>query len=406
MPLVPLAESLTATDFALLSALGASADRAGTRLWLVGGSVRDALLGRPVLDLDITSETSAATLGPVLARDLHGSVSARSQFDTIKLRIDGRSLDLATARSERYAHPGALPTVSAAGVTADLARRDFSVNAMAVSLAPESFGEILDTQHGLDDLRSGTIRVLHGASFQDDATRVLRAVRYATRLGFTIDRATSNRLRRDLAFVATVSAPRIRREIERALNEPLAARVLLAMARHGVLGAIHPSLAGRDTQVALGRAARGKLSGLAVLGALVYALQAEQATAVTKRIDMTSRQAAVARNVHLIRDGSHSLANARPSEVDQAVGGAPLAAIEACAAVSADQSVRPALRRYLKRIRSLQMPLNGHAIRSLGITDGPVIGAMLADVRSAALDGNIRSRRGARLFVKKRIEER
>jgi tRNA nucleotidyltransferase (CCA-adding enzyme) len=404
VPLVPLAESLTASDFALLNALGASASRAGTRLWLVGGSVRDALLGHPMLDLDITSETSAAILAPVLARDLNGSVSARSQFDTIKLRIDGRSVDLATARSERYPRPGALPTVSAAGVTADLARRDFSVNAMAVSLAPDSFGEMLDTQHGLDDLRQGVIRILHGASFQDDATRILRAVRYATRLGFTIDRATSNRLRRDLAFVGTISAPRIRREMERALSEPFAARVLLAMARRGVLGAVHPSLAGQD---ALGRAARAKLSGLAVLGALVYPLPAEQATAVAKRIGMTSRQAAVVRNVHRIRDGSHSLAhaNAKPSEVDQAVGGAPLAAIEACAAVSEDQFVRAALRRYSKLIRSLRMPLDGHAIRSLGITDGPVIGAMLADVRSAILDGSIRSRRSARLFVKKRIEE-
>jgi tRNA nucleotidyltransferase (CCA-adding enzyme) len=403
VPLVPLAGSLTASDFALLNALGTSASRAGTRLWLVGGSVRDALLGHPVLDLDITSETSAATLAPVLARDLNGSVSARSQFDTIKLRIDGHSVDLATARSERYPRPGALPTVSIGNMTADLARRDFSVNAMAVSLGPDSFGEMLDPQHGLDDLRQGVIRILHGASFQDDATRILRAVRYATRLGFTIDRATSDQLRRDLAFVGTISVPRIHREMERALSEPFAARVLLAMARRGVLGAVHPSLAGQD---ALGRAARAKLSGLAVLGALVYPLPAEQATAVAKRIGMTSRQAAIVRSIHLIRDAGDSLANARPSEVDQAVGGAPLAAIEACAAVSADQSVRAALRRYSKRIRSLRMPLNGHAIRSLGVTDGPAIGAMLAEVRSAVLDGGIRSRRGATLFVKKRIEER
>ncbi|MEX2599647.1 MAG: hypothetical protein WD533_08335, partial [Dehalococcoidia bacterium] len=185
---VPLAETLSPDGLTLLTQLGAAASRHGVRLWLVGGAVRDALLGKHVLDIDLTSEMPAGELGPLLAKKAGGQVVSRSEFGTVKLRFGGRTLDLATARSERYTRPGALPTVSPGTMDADLARRDFSIHAMAASLAPEGFGELLDTQNGLEDLQRGSIRVLHECSFQDDATRMLRAVRYAVRLGFRLER--------------------------------------------------------------------------------------------------------------------------------------------------------------------------------------------------------------------------
>ena len=148
MPTVPLERALAAPDLALLRALGVAASAAGARLWLVGGAVRDALLERRVTDLDLTSATPARELAPALAAATGATVGARSAFGTVKLRLGRRAVDLATLRSERYEHPGALPSVGPGDVLADLARRDFSINAMAASLAPGDFGELLDPEGG------------------------------------------------------------------------------------------------------------------------------------------------------------------------------------------------------------------------------------------------------------------
>ena len=205
MTFVPLEPALAAPDVALVQRIGEAAADAGVELWLVGGPVRDALLGRPVHDLDVTSEMPAAELGAILAARLDGAIRARSQFGTVKLRLGKRTIDLATTRTERYAKPGALPSVSPGDIRIDLARRDFAINAMALSLHPQRFGELLDTQGGTADIESRTLRALHERSFQDDATRLLRAVRYMARLAFQPEPETQRWLTRDLPYLDTIS---------------------------------------------------------------------------------------------------------------------------------------------------------------------------------------------------------
>ena len=161
---------------------GETAAERGEQLYLVGGAVRDMLLGRGTLDIDLVVEGNAISLAETLAGQLGGKVTAHSRFGTATLKRDNKSIDFVTARSEVYQKPGALPQVQPGSITDDLARRDFSINAMAVALHPERSGELIDLYGGIEDLKNKSIRVLHEKSFTDDATRIWRAVRYEQRL--------------------------------------------------------------------------------------------------------------------------------------------------------------------------------------------------------------------------------
>ena len=404
MALVPLDAALVPDDLTLLRRLGDAAANEGVELWLVGGPVRDALLGRPVLDLDLTSEAPAADLGPRLAGRLDGTCGARSAFGTVKLRLDGRTLDLATARAEVYPYPASLPVIVAqADIADDLARRDFGINAMAASLHPRRFGELLDTQGGLADLGAGVVRVLHRESFRDDPTRLFRAARYVSRLGFRMDSATRRQLRRNLQHVDALSAARVRREIERLLTEQDAARALLTAIRLGVLTAVESGLAAPEVRAALKRADARGLRGLALLGALTWPLPAERVESFRERIGATRRQSQVMRAVVRLREAEPRLAAAeRPSRVSRIVGVAPREAVEAASVAASSASARRNLARYLDASRR-RSPLDGHDLLALGVPPGPAVGGMLTTLRNAVLDGAVRTRAQAERFVRERL---
>jgi tRNA nucleotidyltransferase (CCA-adding enzyme) len=181
-------------------------------VYLVGGAVRDLLLGRPRADVDLAVEGDAAAL----AARLGGAGKEHERFGTVKVEVEGHELDIATARTESYPHPGALPEVApAASIEADLARRDFTVNAMAIPLEEP---RLIDPHGGRKDLDRGLLRVLHPRSFEDDPTRAIRAARYGSRFGFPLEPETFELLRR--TDLSTVSADRRRAELERLAAEP------------------------------------------------------------------------------------------------------------------------------------------------------------------------------------------
>jgi tRNA nucleotidyltransferase (CCA-adding enzyme) len=202
------------------------AEEKGCRPYLVGGPVRDLLLGRQVIDIDLTLEDGASTLARSLAKAINGRVRSFPQFLTYKVTaVDLPEIDIATARKEKYRGPGALPTVTAGKLKDDLLRRDFSINALALDLA---HGTLHDPSGGERDLRDRVVRVLHDESFADDPTRIFRAVRLATRLGFTFDLHTGALLRTAIAAGAlgNVSRERIWRELFLAFDETEAPQIV------------------------------------------------------------------------------------------------------------------------------------------------------------------------------------
>ncbi|MDQ3281198.1 MAG: hypothetical protein M3Q69_07275 [Acidobacteriota bacterium] len=212
--------------------------------FLVGGPVRDVLLGRRAIDIDLTLETGGSTLARAIAKRVDGRVRSFPQFLTYKVTASGfPDIDIATARKERYRHPGALPAVTAGRLKDDLLRRDFSINAIALDLIN---GALHDPSRGAQDLENRVVRVLHDKSFIDDPTRIFRAVRLASRLGFAIEAHTEELMQAAIEANAldSVSKERIWRELFLAMDEDEAPLVLSDLARRGALRVLFGNRAG------------------------------------------------------------------------------------------------------------------------------------------------------------------
>ncbi|MBV9838244.1 MAG: CCA tRNA nucleotidyltransferase, partial [Solirubrobacterales bacterium] len=217
-------------------------------LHLVGGAVRDVLLGGTPFDLDLVVEVDPAPF----ATSLGGAVRVHDRFGTSTVVLNGFAYDIARARTETYARPGALPDVEPATLAEDLRRRDFTVNAIAVALAGEAPGELTAAPHALEDLEARRLRILHDESFIDDPTRLLRLARYAGRLGFEIEPHT-----RDLAGAAiaagalgTVSGSRLGAELRLLAREDDPVGALLAVRELGLDRALHPGFGLEDEALA------------------------------------------------------------------------------------------------------------------------------------------------------------
>ncbi|MRS11484.1 MAG: CBS domain-containing protein [Actinobacteria bacterium] len=223
--------------------IGRMADEAGLRAHAVGGFVRDMLLGRENLDLDIVIEGDGLTFALETAERLGKRVKVHRRFGTAVL-VWSRTLhvDITSARTEYYQRPGALPTVERSSLRQDLFRRDFSVNAMAVCVNPECFGQIADPFGGLFDLERGAVRALHSLSFVEDPTRILRAARFERRFGFALDPSTEALLRQavDMGMLDEVSGARIREELLDIIDEEAPADILERLEELGALAGLLP----------------------------------------------------------------------------------------------------------------------------------------------------------------------
>jgi tRNA nucleotidyltransferase (CCA-adding enzyme) len=227
---------------ALMQRVATLAARRNQHLYLVGGVVRDLLLGVPNLDLDFVVEGDAIGLAKEFAEAVDGKLTVHPMFNTATVKLDKWKVDFAMARTEIYAKPGALPTVKPGTLKTDLFRRDFTINAMAVCLNHEHYGELIDLYGGLDDLKNKLIRVLHEKSFSDDATRIWRAIRYEQRLGFRIEPDTLKLMKRDRKMLKTVGGYRLRHELELVLSEKEPEQILVRADKLGVLKQLYPSL--------------------------------------------------------------------------------------------------------------------------------------------------------------------
>ncbi|MFM8426081.1 MAG: CCA tRNA nucleotidyltransferase [Chloroflexota bacterium] len=229
----------------LLSNIANLAETLNMSCYLVGGSVRDLLLGRPINDLDVIVEGDAIDLAKKLVEVYGGKQTPHFKFRTAFWHVPNSEhvVDLITARNETYEKPGALPTVKPSTIEDDLARRDFTINAMALRLDGEGMGEVLDPLGGGADLERGVIRYLHPNSFIDDPTRIFRAIRYETRYGFEIEPETLAAINKEaLKVLQSLSGERLRNELDLILDEDEAARMVLRVASLGVLDAIHPTM--------------------------------------------------------------------------------------------------------------------------------------------------------------------
>lgn len=378
---------------------GEAAQSSGQKLYLVGGVVRDLLLGRPNLDLDLVLEGDAISLARRLAGIGGGKITAHPRFGTARLRWDKWSVDLATARLETYEQPGALPSVKPGSISNDLFRRDFTINAMAVELGSGHYGRLLDIYGGKKDLQWKYVRVLHEKSFIDDATRIWRALRYEQRLDFHLEPDTLRWLGRDLSYLESVSGDRIRHELELALKEESPEKLLRRAGELGVLAKLHRSLQVDDGLAGKFEQARQRsvdgvtLTGL-YLALLVYSLsrpETEQLIAYLRPRKVTVQ---MFRDTLALKDKLSMLADKElpDSRLYALLQGFSATAIMAGSLAGDSALVSRRLDRYLGKLRSVKPALSGEDLKKMGVAPGPAIKEILMTLLGARLDGKVTTR--------------
>jgi tRNA nucleotidyltransferase (CCA-adding enzyme) len=399
-------EQMPAKLVDFIKAAGRVAQRQQQRLYLVGGVVRDLLLGRDTLDLDLVVEGDAINLAQKLAGIIQAKVTIHTRFGTAKLQGNNRSIDVATARAESYARPGALPTVKPGTARNDLARRDFTINAMAIELNPSHFGRLLDPHGGKQDLEHKLVRVLHERSFIDDATRIWRALRYEQRLDFQIEPATLELLKRDITMLATISGDRIRNELELILKEELPEKVLLRADELGVLNKLHPSVKADawlvETFVLARRQYPDSLSPRLYLALLAYHLNADENEQLISYLKLPRASAQVMRDTIAIKDkiGELSVNGLAPSRIYALLHGYSSIALTANSLATDSTTVEEHIGLYQNVLRYVQPALTGEDVKRLGIPEGPKIKEILQSLRQARLNGKVSSKKEEEKMVR------
>ena len=385
----------------------------GVSAYLVGGPVRDHLLGAPVKDLDITVVGSAPSLAGKLADALGGRLTVHPQFRTATVYLPGGLpwVDLVTARRETYSRPGALPDVEPGTIADDLGRRDFTINAMAIPLCGDD-RDLVDPHGGRTDLAAGIIRTLHPQSFQDDPTRIFRAVRYEQRFGFRIHDATLGDLQSALdgGAMATVSGPRIENELGRLTSERNPLPALRRATQLGVLAAVHPAMPTMAHWDALdgwspvppGAQLADREWPATWDAALFWTMTHDQVASLSMKNPYRTRRC---RYVDMLKEGMPMLSAAGllPSEVcaflDYPRPEASAVYALTVALAFAEPVAAERIRRYLTEWQDLQPHLRGSDLLELGVPEGPAVGEALKALRKARLDGVTRTRHDEGTFV-------
>lgn len=363
--------------------------------FLVGGAVRDLLLGAESVDVDIAVEGDAEAVARQLAARLGGEVRAHERFGTATVTARGLAVDLAGTRREAYPSPGALPEVEPAELAEDLGRRDFTINAIALGLTGDELGTVHDPYGGRDDLIAEVVRVLHPNSFSDDPTRLLRAVRYAARFGFALEPETERLARAaiDAGAVATVSGPRVRDELIDLLAESDAPRAVELMRDLGLDLAVHPALRADADLVAsakLGASETGADPALAALAGLCAGAP-DELEQWLDRLGLTAGERdAVLRAARRAPALADELRTAmRPSALHALLSPEPPEALALALALRAP--AEPVLE-FVSRLRPLRLEITGADLLAAGVPESPALGRALEQTLARKLDGELDGR--------------
>lgn len=378
-------------------------------VYVVGGVVRDLVLGRKPGDVDISVVGDAGAFSKALADRLGTGRPVESEFLTYKLaggnlNGDDATIDVVTARSETYSHPAALPEVVPSTIEDDLRRRDFTINAMAVSLSGSSWGSLVDPANGFGDIMRKRVRVLHDSSFSDDPTRMFRAARYASRLGFSIDPHTRDLLARSLGNVDLLSGARLRNEFKLMLAEPTRVEVLRMSEELGLLAAISPGLRIGPTSLQFlespGSDAIEDLLALATFG-----LSHHEAEQTARRFDGPDAWTGTIRGNALLADLVTVLdkTGIRRSEIAEILDPVPLPCIRAYIAAGPPLPRRDRMIDYMGKIRFEMPEITGDDLIDAGVPEGPVIGQLIDLVKRARLDGQVKSKQDELELAKSRL---
>lgn len=395
-----------------LSMAGEVAKKLNYKAYAVGGFVRDILLDRPILDVDIVIEGDGIQFAYAMAEVFHARVRSHAQFQTAVLVFpNGFKLDVATARWEYYEYPAALPTIELSSIKLDLYRRDFTINAMAVGLTPQEQGVLLDYFGGQRDIKDKLIRVLHNLSIVEDPTRAFRAVRFETRYGFSISKQTVKLIQNALTLqlFQGLSGKRILAELKLILEEPDPRQAIRRLWELGLLQVVHPHLKCTDMDEQRLTAAYETLSWYELLFkpirpkkwvvyllVLLESLKLKEAMTVPKRLQITGKTAELCGSAWIVAKKTLGMLIRRKglkaSEIYLMLHEFSIEHLLYMLAVARHEHVRQYISQYILELQGRRPIITGEDLKALGIPTGPVYKAILTRLLAARLDGEVSSK--------------
>lgn len=398
----------------LLKVAGDLGNEMGCEVYAVGGFVRDIILGRSNLDLDLVVEGDGIDFAKQLVKKLGGRVKAHTKFKTaVAILDDGQRVDVATARLEYYEYPAALPTVELSSIKMDLYRRDFTINALALRLNPGRFGQLVDFFGAERDIRNKTIRVLHSLSFVEDPTRILRAIRFERRFDFNIGGQTMRLIKNalNLELFSKLSGTRVMHELQWIVAEEDPIACFNRMQELGIMEAIHPLLKLTNDRIQV-LIELGKVHNwykllylepeivpwkLYFLG-ITMGVKRDKITEVTKRLHFTNREEREFLQLRdMIGDALMKLmgwkeGKSKLSRLYSILHPIPVEGVLFLMARSRKEYIRRNISQYLSRLRYIEIEIGGNDLRELGIEPGPVYTKILEKLIEFKVDGKFETR--------------
>ncbi len=418
----------------LLRSIAEIAHGMRSALFVVGGFVRDILLDRPSLDFDLVVEGDAIALARTLAKKYGGRVTGHARFGTAKwhlyqpgtefqtasIKVSGlHSIDLVSARTEFYSHPTALPTIERGSIKLDLHRRDFTINTLALRLDGRHYGELHDHWGGLNDVRSGLVRVLHSLSFVDDPTRILRAVRFEQRFGFQIEARTMELLLEARPLIDRLSGDRIRHELNYILESHFSAKILSRLDELELIREIHPEMIWsaelHQQFLNIERIDPEPFWGFSEqcesfhrdLGYVIWLMQhpPEVCASIANRLKLPVQMKNIVMSAAWLWKDHQSLKLLKTSEFVARLEDTPDLALYALFSVCNDEKLKKMIQQYVNQWQFIKPTVDGDQLRSMGIPPGPSYKLLLEELRNAWLDGMITDPHEERVFLEKLIQE-
>lgn len=434
---------LPPSRMALLNTISSVSDRLNLPIYLVGGFARDILLKQPSFDLDFVVEGDAIQLADALVDWFGGSITSHKKFGTAKWHISElkicdlgyekkgmksgsdvlpKFVDLISARTEYYNKPTALPTVKKSSIKMDLQRRDFTINTMAIRLDGAYFGYLYDYWGGLNDLKKKKIRVLHSLSFVDDPTRLLRAVRFEQRFGFSIEDRTLQLMREAKNLLLEVSGDRIRHEIDQILDEANVVEMFSRLNELKLLHHIHPSLIWSEkNKQDLATFFESNIPGewrfpknidLSILkkwGAyitLFVRFQPKDLKTLVRRLRFSSKLRQMILNGNNLWQQKHSLIHLMPGEVTRLLEKYSQLVVYCVYLLEDNEKLKQLLKKFAVGWRWTKPHIDGDKLRDMGLDPGPIYRKTLEALRFAWIDGKISSKQEEKEYLKHLLEEK
>ncbi len=404
----------------LLTLAGKVAEELQFNAYLVGGTIRDLLRGERNLDIDIVIEGDGIVFARKFAEKIGARVNVHERFSTAKIIKDSLRLDVATARTEYYETPAALPRVRLSSIKKDLYRRDFTINTLAVRLNPKSFGQMVDFFGGQRDLKDKTIRVLHNLSFIEDPTRAFRAIRFAERFGFKLSKQTDSLIKSSIKMdlFSKLTGSRIYDEMVLIFEEAEPYRVIKRLAEYGLLGVLDKDLELTDELEQLLASVHNSLLwfGLSFqeekpdkttiyLMALTSALKDTRREALLDRLIVPPRvKRAVKRGIRAATGCLRNLPLKDPAAIYDELSGLDVEALLFAMSLTKEEVVKKEISRYLLELRKVKPLISGTDLKEMGVEPGPEYSSILGGVLAEKLRGKLRSREDELRFVREKLK--